>query len=633
MAYKVSASASVNLLNELHPKGSGLIRYAMENSMLGIGYSEYRQQDITIGFTREINKAYMVGVRNNANVKFENLTGKTIDNPFDDFNDPAIDRTYGVANTLDLQFMPIVEIKSDKHPDGIIKTTTAKKKSEILLKAMNLKLEDVDKSLMAREDIPQVGSTAWSKYAKAYRTDSKGTHSETEFRATLKENLGEQRKAMNDITDIAIGYFGTFNEATTTMPVAMFHTFKECLEKTNSFDSEDTGTPAVGNPNDPNYVPAVPSKGIGIARRFRLHNSLYSAVYTIKGYIIRDIVGKVTESSKIGHSKVEVKLNNEEPLKIHSGLIHHTDFKDDKDVFFSNNNAWTQTKDVYVSIKVQISPTIYQEMILVNLMQETTIEGKGKLKRSNSLNQSENEKEMTWKEAYIAESFIPLTRTSMKKVKLLDRENLLAESKCHFIQMVNVTKLKWYQTGIFKVLMTVVSVGIFVFSGGLAGGVAVALYNMAIHLAMSFALGYLIKVLVDLGILPPVLTAVLAVGAVALLGSTVGVTMDFNLATTITRITEATGKVYVAETVKDNKEFKAKMEELKDKQDKLLEGDEDIHISAGIARLQVELQTMLDKIDIPLMESVEEFLARTTGMELMTEDLTYEGLKQQRLKG
>ena len=634
----VSASASVNPLSAIESKTSGTIQYAITSSMLNIGYNEYRNLDYKQGSTREVNKAYRVGLQTNSRVAFRAIEGKEVNNPLDDFDDPNTVRNYvgDIDNNLD--FMPMLLVKSDDYPEGVIKArdgSKAKQDALKIAKAMNLDLKQVSESILGTPTVPAMGTPEWSKYAKSYRVTG-GSSSEASYRGQLVKDTADKKKGMKDVTDVSIGYYGTFSDKTTVAPEALYYTLLACLEHTSIYDSSNPGVPpAQGQPPNPNVT-------VGTARRFGIQGKLFSSVYYTNGYIHREVTGTVKGNtrSKLGYSKVAVHLDSEEPIVLHKGISLHNDFSASKPPYF-DKQGWNTgitgkvntIPNTYVTIQVQVSPTTYRELVLVDFYQETTIEGNGQVRRSNSGNQSENEKEMTWKEAYIAESFIPLTRSSMMKVSMLRRANLLIECKSYFIQAVNVqkTKKKWYQTGLFKVIVTVIAVVVFVYTGGLAGGILNAVMTIGMGLAINYALNAVIKILVDLGIISNAFAiALVAVVAVYGMAYGMGLKMDFSLSTVTLGTVEATGKVYAAQLVQEQDKFRKDVAELKEENKRLTAATEQLdkdNATDHIGRLTANLQSMLDAVDVPLNETRNQFLGRTTNSNPQVMKLSYDALK------
>jgi hypothetical protein len=277
----VSASASVNPLANLSAKKSGIIQYAVITSALDIGYNEYRQMDYKQGATREINRAHTVGVRTNSAVKFVALSGTDVTNPLDDYNDQSTTRDYKGTVEEKLDFMPMCMIKSDEFPDGVIEASDASPTKQAALqvaKAMNIDLEKITDSILKDKKVPAQGSAEWNKYGKAYRSSGEDKkESESAYRNDLVKKSEEKAKGMDDVTDISVGYYGTFNEKARVMPEAMYHTLLSCLEKTTPYKpviAGIPGTPGTGNPGDPGYVPptpGTPDTNLGTARRFGIH--------------------------------------------------------------------------------------------------------------------------------------------------------------------------------------------------------------------------------------------------------------------------------------------------------------------------------------------------------------------------
>jgi len=645
----VSASASVNPLSQVEAKKSGIIQYAITASALKIGYTEYRKLDYKQGSTREIQRAHSKGEQTSSNVVFIAMDGNDVTNPLDDYDDQATTRNYS-GTPEDLDFMPMLMIKDDDYPEGVIKArdgSPAKKTAETMAKAMNLDLKDMTETLIGTPRIPQLGSEDWAKYSKAYRASGTGG-SEAAYRSKLVKDAKDKKKGMKDVTDMSIGYFGRFDKKNTVVGQAMYHTLLACLDHTHQYKPVAAGSPAippVGNPGDPGYKPgqpAGPDTDLGTARRFGIHGKLFSAVYSLNGFIHREIPGRVPGNNKgvLGYSKASVHLDSEDPINTTKGVSLYNDYGGGNKPFFDKSGWNGQTggsknvvPDMYVSIMVQTSATSYRELVLVDFFQETTIEGKGYTRRSNSGNQSKQEEKMTWKEAYEAEAFIPLTRSSMMKIKMLHRNNLLIESKCHFIQAVNVkkTKKKWYQTGIFKAIMVIIAVVVFVWSGGLAGGVLNAIITIGTGMAISYALNLIIKVLVDLGIISNAFAiALIAVVAVAAMAYGAGIKMDFKLVDVVLKTVEATGQVYAQQMVKETEAYQVKADKLQKEKEKLEEKEEgldELHTSNGIGVLMADLQRMIDAVTGPMDETRKQFLARTTSRKVVTERLTYRALK------
>jgi hypothetical protein len=538
---KVQASVSVNPLGDFKEVSRTLLAYSQQSSILGTGYTEYKKQDYVIGASKEINKSYSTGKQYGMDVVLNILAvTDTNDRSYEDGEELPTDYIPITTDTTvytHSKFMPITEIKSDKNPKGLVvrdDSNADKIKSTKILKAMNLKLSTATNGILNTEDIPPVGGNGWGRYAKAYRQDPTIASSESGYRADLVKGKEEKEKQFKDVTDVAIGYFGLFNKDMRVAPSALYETYLEILPKT--------------------ILGKIPE---GSIRKFRLSNKLYDATYSMNGYIHRTMEGKIegNTTGRAGYSKVDVLLEEDTPLQLSLGNIISSDYHGEEATPYfdrtyldpisgeSEGIKFERMKKVYVSIKVQDTPHSYKELILVDLFQETVIEGKNKTRIGNSGKQTsaESQNGMTWVEAYIAESFIPLTKTAMLKVKLFDRRRLLAETKCHFIQAINITEIKWYQTSIFKIILVIIAVVITIYTAGAGASVSAILLDLAVNAAIAFGINYVIDLLVEKGIISAEVGLVLKIVVSIYISGNGSFNVDLSLLDTASLLVEATG--------------------------------------------------------------------------------------------
>jgi hypothetical protein len=80
---------------------------------------------------------------------------------------------------------------------------------------------------------------------------------------------------------------------------------------------------------------------------------------------------------------------------------------------------------------------------------------------------------------------IPLDHSITENYSIPDRELLYARSLHYVFNSLQVVKLKWYQTGIFKVIMVIVAVTISIMSGGADGGSVIAAALAAGNIALA----------------------------------------------------------------------------------------------------------------------------------------------------
>jgi hypothetical protein len=100
---------------------------------------------------------------------------------------------------------------------------------------------------------------------------------------------------------------------------------------------------------------------------------------------------------------------------------------------------------------------------------------------------------------------IPIDYTIAKTLRF-DRKEVLFSRSLHFVMNSRITKtVKWYQSGIFKILLLIVAVVIIIWSAGSASPIAAAMtagaYGMvAVYVLVHLAVGYAISTVVTTAI-------------------------------------------------------------------------------------------------------------------------------------
>lgn len=675
-----AASVSVNPLKDYRNTKNTYSVFLKEQQIIDIDRAEHVRKDWKFGFSQEIARSCNVGIKEGKDVKFYAdgyYTGTELP--------PAHPTPATILRYRNFSFMPIVEIVSDEHPKGIIKLHEQhplRRANERVLHMMNLQLEDVTAALLGTEPIPSVNSAAWGKYSIAYTSSPENRakyNSESAFRSSLVEARDKKLENNEDITDIAIGYFGKYSPDLLISPKATYHTFLECLEKT------------VVN-TIPNY---------GNMRRFMLKNRVYQATYSMNGYVHRERFGNIaddlsigTPDYRVGHGKIEVILEEDDPFILNLGVTLHSDYYlsyyskeflsvkpaeagyadidgdgipdvvdsyyggtsygtdadddgilDDYDIsidedetdhkaknpafgspsavgtpYYSREHNWeyyedinqydiVPSKKVRVVIKVQVTPTKYRELILIDLNQQTVIEGKDTIRLGTSGRQEPSEDQMTWTESYIAESFIPLTKKSMLKVRTFDRARLIDETKAHFIQAVSHTYVPWYRYYLSYIVIIITVIYIALSEDATIGSL---LWSFAKSLVVSAAIDEIVERLVDAGIITDDrVAAIVTVVATALVAGDTSSSVSATWATTAVRVVEATGKVFQKELLLENRDYKKRMEELAEENAKILNGEVGLDYSyANVERIARRLRNMLEETEQPLLETTDEFLRR-----------------------
>ena len=92
---------------------------------------------------------------------------------------------------------------------------------------------------------------------------------------------------------------------------------------------------------------------------------------------------------------------------------------------------------------------------------------------------------------------IPLDRSVTQAYSISERETLYTRSLHYVFNSLKIIKIKWYQTGIFKVLMLIVAVGVAIYDGGATLGAFLGLQGAAAIIAtvvINLAIGELLQV-------------------------------------------------------------------------------------------------------------------------------------------
>lgn len=154
-------------------------------------------------------------------------------------------------------------------------------------------------------------------------------------------------------------------------------------------------------------------------------------------YITREI--KVGNLTKIGKVIKEVYAGNQ-PIS----------YEDD------NFSYTTESPDNRVILKKQITMNTYSELTITGLVHYNTIYGV-------------NRDEITTLDSTNKESFIiPLNISIINQMKLWDRDDLYYKCFNLVLNAYEQVKLKWYETGIFKVFTIVLVIAISIYTGGAA---------------------------------------------------------------------------------------------------------------------------------------------------------------------
>lgn len=262
----------------------------------------------------------------------------------------------------------------------------------------------------------------------------------------------------------------------------------------------------------------------------------------------------------------------------------------------------------YHSVKYQVTNTSYVEVNIYNLSSTHSFSG-----GSTTVSGTD--------EALV----IPLDRSVIPNMTTPELEILFAKCLYLFINVMKIIKKKWYQRGVFKVVMAIVAIAISVVSVGagapLSAYILAATYAVAIGVAVSLVVGALSKVLVKLGVsaeVVAILTVVIAIIALATGdGSTFAELLDTS-ANTLLQITNAgfqlSSNMSVLQLNEIVKQMEAFQTEAMSKWELLEEAQKLLETAIAPLSLELLMSDLRSKVMIRLGESPEVFLTRTVGL-------------------
>ena len=139
------------------------------------------------------------------------------------------------------------------------------------------------------------------------------------------------------------------------------------------------------------------------------------------------------------------------------------------------------------------------------------------------------------------ELVIPIDRSIIKHLTNKERELLFHKSLHVAMIHMRVTKTKWYQRGIFKVVLAVIAIAITVFTGGAGTPLATLIKTATVSaikaIAISYAVNALVSVAVKLGLNPKIAGVIAFVASISLAGMANG--FDFSKVLTAPNIMKA----------------------------------------------------------------------------------------------
>lgn len=213
---------------------------------------------------------------------------------------------------------------------------------------------------------------------------------------------------------------------------------------------------------------------------------------------------------------------------------------------------------------------------------------------------------------------IPLDKSALPHMTSNEREILFNKCLYLVINLTKVIKTKWYQRGVFKVVMVVVAIAITVFSGGAAGGLGSFLINLATNIAIGMVINIIITQLVKAGIISGKFAAFVA--AVAFILGVISGKADVKLlnltamqlmAVSMTAF-QITAKTYEFQYQKLQQEASAFSLEVQDKQAALAKAKELLGDPIIPMELELLLSDQRSKVFVTLGESPDEYMAKSS---------------------
>lgn len=218
---------------------------------------------------------------------------------------------------------------------------------------------------------------------------------------------------------------------------------------------------------------------------------------------------------------------------------------------------------------------------------------------------------------------IPLDKSIVMDLTLKEREILINKAFQVQINIIKVIKQKWYQRGIFRVLLAVIAIAITVATKGAGLSWASKLFLMAKTMAISFAVNIAVdlvaKLAVKLGVSPEVLGIITLIATIAIgaMSGSFDASKLLRADTIMAKLNHAFKmyqKAIQHNIAKIQKELAQLAEYYKNKQKEVAKAQE--LLNTGVVPIDLELllnpPSSIDKGLIILGETPTEFYNRTT---------------------
>lgn len=260
----------------------------------------------------------------------------------------------------------------------------------------------------------------------------------------------------------------------------------------------------------------------------------------------------------------------------------------------------------YHSIKFQISSTQYKEIRIFNASSRHNFNGEGTTVSGTD-------------EGLV----VPLDRSSLPILNTNEREILFTKCLYMFVNVFKVIKTKWYQRGVFKVVMTIAAIAIAVITVGTGAPISAYIMAAAVAIAVGIAVGIAInllsKILVKLGVDAEIVTAISTVILViAIFVGAHGVNLGNITPTALLQITNAgfqmAGRMTALAMQKLASEIDAFYSTMQNQQALLEEAQRLLDTGTLPISLDILLGDLRSRVMINLGESVDMFFTRTVGL-------------------
>lgn len=211
---------------------------------------------------------------------------------------------------------------------------------------------------------------------------------------------------------------------------------------------------------------------------------------------------------------------------------------------------------------------------------------------------------------------IPLDRALISDLGIKERELLFNKCFCIEIHTRQVVKQKWYQTSIFKVILTLISIAISVFTAGTGAGISAMIQTVLTSIATSYAIGMAVdvflKIAVKLGLSPEIAAIIMLVAAVVTMGKGINANTfkAANIMKALNKSFEVYNKSMQLQLIEINKQMKD-FQKTAQQQDEILNAKQAM-LTTGVVPIEFELLSSptTHSLYINLGETPEQFYTR-----------------------